>query len=437
MTSINNSVETVTAAAAAIVTAESRVQPAPVQKKRWGSCWSTYWCFGSQKISKRVGHSALVPESTGHGRAVPVVENLNHPTSVVLPFIAPPSSPSYFLQSDPPNATHSPDGLLSFTSLSAASNSPSGPANIFAAGPYAHETQLVSPPVFSAFTTEPSTAGVTPPPEPVQLTTPPSPEVPFAQLLTPSLNRTRRNSGHNQKHPLSYYEFHQFYSGSPAGNLRSPGSANSASGTSSPIPVRHAILAFHMADASKLFEKFTTRKWYSGLGSGSLTPDGTVGPASRDYPPPENQVSELASLANSETGSQAEETLVDHRVSFKLTAEDIPTCLEKKEISSLETVADEGCNGVLRKVESCCKLYVVEASDQTLQTGSGVAKDCKHKHSSISFGSVKEFNFDSSEIEVPGEPTVSSKWWADGEVEKDIGAQNNWTFFPLLQPGFS
>ncbi|GAB4829076.1 hypothetical protein Ancab_018738, partial [Ancistrocladus abbreviatus] len=104
------------------------------------------------------------------------------------------------------------------------------------------------------------------------MTTPPSPEVPFAQLLTSSLNRTRRNSGPNKKRALSYYEIHQLYLGSPASHLISPSSANSASGTSSPYLVRLPILEFRMADASKLFdsEKFSTHKWSSRLGSGSL-----------------------------------------------------------------------------------------------------------------------------------------------------------------------
>ncbi|KAF9623390.1 hypothetical protein IFM89_001310 [Coptis chinensis] len=61
-----------------------------------------------------------------------------------------------------------------------------GKKRILAIGPYAHETQLVSPPVFSTFTTEPSTAPFTPPPEPLHQTTPSSPEVPFARLLTSS-----------------------------------------------------------------------------------------------------------------------------------------------------------------------------------------------------------------------------------------------------------
>ncbi|KAF8779571.1 hypothetical protein HU200_002485 [Digitaria exilis] len=56
-------------------------------------------------------------------------------------------------------------------------------------GPYAYETQLVSPPVFSD-STEPSTTPFTPPPESVHLKTPSSPEVPYAEILT-SINNNK------------------------------------------------------------------------------------------------------------------------------------------------------------------------------------------------------------------------------------------------------
>ncbi|MCD7447880.1 hypothetical protein HAX54_035811 [Datura stramonium] len=59
---------------------------------------------------------------------------------------------------------------------------------MFATGPYAHETQLVSPPVFSNFTTEPSTAPFTPPPELAHLTTPSSQMCPSLGFLSSSLN---------------------------------------------------------------------------------------------------------------------------------------------------------------------------------------------------------------------------------------------------------
>lgn len=455
MASIHDSVETVNAAAAAIVAAESRAQPAPIQKRRWGSFWSQYWCFGSQKNGKRIGHAALVPEPTSNGNTVSAVETITHSTSIVLPFIAPPSSPASFLQSDPPTGTHTPAGILHLTSLSADSDSQSGPANVFAIGPYANETQLVSPPVFSAFTTEPSTAAVTPPPEPVQLTTPSSPEVPFAQLLTSSLNRsTRRNSGTSQRNGLSCYDFNdQVYTGSPTGYLISPGSVNSASGTSSPYPIKQPILELRIADASKLFdsEKFNTRNWGSRLDSGSLTPDGVGSTSpSRDSHPLENQISKLATLANADTGAQTEEdSQADPRVSFKFAGEDIsPTSAQRRAVSPLESllsswkeVPSQASRSKRGRTGSCGDFYAGDAADQAQQAAAAEEAylNWKHKHSSISFGSVKEFNFEgNSEVEVQDDRAVDPSWWADGNIgEEDVEASQNWTFFPLLQTGVS
>uniref|UniRef100_A0A5B7AGT7 Hydroxyproline-rich glycoprotein family protein n=1 Tax=Davidia involucrata TaxID=16924 RepID=A0A5B7AGT7_DAVIN len=455
MSTIHNSVETINAAATAIVTAQSRVQPTAVQKRRWGSCWSLYWCFGSYKHSKRIGHAVLIPEPTLPGAAAPAGENLNHSTTIVLPFIAPPSSPASFLQSDPPSATQSPAGLLSLASLSVNAYSPGGPASTFAIGPYAHETQLVSPPVFSTFTTEPSTASFTPPPEPVQLTTPSSPEVPFAQLLTSSLARTRRNSGTNQKITLSQYEFqpYQLYPGSPFGHLISPGSAISNSGTSTPFPDKRPIIEFRIGDAPKLlgYEHFYAHKWGSRLGSGSLTPNGGE-PASRDSFLLESQISEVASRANSENGSQNDETVIDHRVSFELCGEDVPTCVEKYPVSSLEIVSEslqdmaaEGSSerdGISRKTENCCECCVEEALNKMYgkASGEGEGEQCHRKHRSITLGSIKEFNFDNTKREVSDKPPIpiGSEWWANEKVVgNELGPQNNWTFFPVLQPGVS
>lgn len=423
MESVNSSVETVNAAAAAIVTAESRVQPVSIQKRRWGSCWSLYWCFGSLKTSKRISHAALIPEPAVTDSAVVVADNPNPSTSIVLPFIAPPSSPTSFLPSDPPTAIHSPGGLLTLTSLSVNAYSSSGSTHIFTIGPYAHETQLVSPPVFSTVTTEPSTAAITPPPEPVQFTTPSSPEVPFAQLLTSSLNRARRRSGGNQKLALSCYELH---------HLKSPGSANSASGTSSPYPDKRPFLELRMVDASKIFDskKLSACRWGSRLGSGSQTPDGIMGLASYGSLHRDNQISEVASLANSETESLIEEAVLDPRVSFELSHEDTPTFPEKTKLEIAEEITDQSKrkNDVIPlEIKKGCKLCAQEASTETPKTSCGEMKDCQHKRSSSSLGSVKEFNFDSTEGQIP----------ADEKSGKDVGSENNWTFFPLLQPGVS
>ncbi|KAE8704702.1 hypothetical protein F3Y22_tig00110446pilonHSYRG00012 [Hibiscus syriacus] len=482
MRSVNDSVETVNAAASAIVSAESRVQPTTVQKKRWGSCWSFYWCFGSHKNSKRIGHAVLVPEPAVPRAAVSTAENVSSPTSIAMPFIAPPSSPVSFLQSDPPSATQSPAGLLSLTALSVNTYSPCGPASIFAIGPYAHETQLVTPPVFSTLTTEPSTAPFTPPPESVQLTTPSSPEVPFAQLLTSSLERARKNSGINQKFGLSHYEFqsYQIYPGSPGGNLISPGSVISNSGTSSPFPDRHPILEFRMGEAPKIlgFEHFTTRKWGSRLGSGSLTPDGlgqgsrlgsgcvtpdglglgsrldsgSLTPASRDGVLVESQISEVALFSNPTLRPKTDEIIVDHRVSFELSGEDVARCLKNKSLASSRTMPEyeypKGLvvqggiekDGQTKDAENSCDLYIRETSKETDEKVSVEAEEdhCYQKHRSVTLGSIKEFNFDNRKGESSDKPTVRSEWWANEKVSgKEARPGNNWSFFPMLQPEVS
>ncbi|XP_044506419.1 uncharacterized protein LOC123226035 [Mangifera indica] len=464
---INNSVDTVHAAATAIVSAESRLQPtAGVRKRRWGSCWSLYWCFGSHKSGKRISHAVLVPEPVVTGAAATVPESLTHSTAILLPLIAPPSSPASFLQSGPPSATQSPAGLLSLTSLSINAFSPGGPRSIFAIGPYAYETQLVTPPVFSA--TEPSTALCTPPPESVQLTTPSSPEVPFAELLTSSLERARRNGGTNQKFSLSHYGFQSchLYPGSPGGQLISPGSAISNSGTSSPFPDRFHILEFCIGEAPKLlgFEHITTQKWGSRLGSGSLTPDGVelgsrmgsgsltpdgVGPALQDGFLGENQIAEVASSAESENKSKNEEHIIDHRASFELSGEEVACCLANK-VSSPRIITEcpkdivaEGQiqrEGKLTESESCFELYTADTSGEMPEKALGEVEE-EHfyqKHRSITLGSIKEFNFDNTEGEVVDKPSISSEWWIN---EKDVGKEtrpsNNWTFFPVLQSEIS
>ncbi|KAF9609670.1 hypothetical protein IFM89_017849, partial [Coptis chinensis] len=98
------------------------------------------------------------------GGLPPEIQPIRH--LVVLPFPLLPLP--CFIPSGPEPHTlpgHRP-GFLSFTSLSANVYSPV-PNSIFAIGPYRDETRLVSPPVFSTFTTEPSTAPFTPPSEPL------------------------------------------------------------------------------------------------------------------------------------------------------------------------------------------------------------------------------------------------------------------------------
>ncbi|KAD6796450.1 hypothetical protein E3N88_07346 [Mikania micrantha] len=432
MSSMNNSVETVNAAATAIISAESRVQPTSVQKRRWGSCWSLYWCFGSYKHSKQISHALLASEPVPPGPAPPsMTQTTNNSNTIIFPFIAPPSSPASFLQSDPPSASYTPVGLLSFKSLSQNPHSLAVPSSFFTVGPYAYETQLVSPPVFSTYTTEPSTASFTPPPESVQITTPSSPEVPFAQLLTSSLARARRHSmGSNQKFPFSQYEF-QPYAGSPGGGVMSPGSTIPNSGTSSPFPDKqHRVLKLRVGDDPKFigYEYFSARKWGSRLGSESATPNGVSGSAtpygyglgsrvgSGSLTPNgvgemylmESQISEVASLANSATGSPKGEPLIDHRVSFDLTHLDVVNGVANNLEASFRT--SSGHKTISNKTENLCEICAkTENTVEIIKTPK--EKECHCKRQSVS----RDFNFDNT-----------------NGVE--LESHNNWTFFPTLQP---
>ncbi|CAF2071734.1 hypothetical protein Bca4012_088107 [Brassica carinata] len=445
MRNVNNTVDTVNAAASAIVSAESRVQPSSVQKRKWGSWWSLYWCLGSQKNNKRIGHAVLVPEPVASGSApvAPVQTSSSNSTSIFLPFIAPPSSPASFLQSGPSSVSHTPHGVVNAYSRNE-------PPSAFAIGPYANETQPVTPPVDSAVTTAP----YTPPPESgrASCATPSSPEVPFAQLLTSSLERARRNGcgGVSQKFSAGHYEFrsHQVYPGSPGGNLISPGSVVSNSGTSSPYPGKCSIIEFRVGEPPKFlgFEHFTARKWGSRfgsgtitpagqgsrLGSGALTPDGGSGGlgsklGSGAVTPNgaemvglgsllDSQISEVASLANSDDdGSSSrhgdEGGAVAHRVSFELTGEDVARCFASK-------------------------LYGVGLDEKSNKWSDSVSgNELSEKLRTFSLGSSKEFKFDNTKEEVIEK---TAEWWANEKVAgkgDNSPGNSSWSFFPVLRSG--
>lgn len=375
---MNSSVDTVYAAAAAIASAESRVQQATIPRRRWNSFFSLYSCFGSHCHSKRISSAVLVPDPMpAQAAAPPPPENSSYPPSIVFPFIAPPSSPVSFQHSAPPSAIQTPAGGTTLSTLSSDIFSPDGRPSIFAIGPYANETQLVSPPVFSTFTTEPSTAPITPPPELVQFTTPSSPEVPFAKLLGNS------------------YEFnsYQLYPGSPVGHLISPNSV--CSGTSSPFP-------------------------------------------SRDFPSLQNGAlhqlvarSTFSPTMDTTSSSQANEPFSDRRVSFELTAEEVARCLGRKTIFSCEAPSQFLGAKTLVDGEWDDDSHDSQGSISFAATSDGSPEKAQ---TSITLSAVKDFKFSNSD----GEHGVGSNWWAN---EKAIGIsnnpKNNWAFFPLIQPGVS
>ncbi|KAJ0085835.1 hypothetical protein Patl1_09561 [Pistacia atlantica] len=161
--------------------------PQQERRKRWGGCLGALSCFGTQKGGKRIVPASRMPEgnaSVAQPNGPQAAGLTNQATTLAPSLLAPPSSPASFTNSALPSTAQSPSCFLSLSA-----NSPGGPSStMFATGPYAHETQLVSPPVFSTFTTEPSTAPFTPPPELAHPTTPSSPDVPFARFLTSSMD---------------------------------------------------------------------------------------------------------------------------------------------------------------------------------------------------------------------------------------------------------
>ncbi|KAM0942031.1 hypothetical protein DsansV1_C15g0133921 [Dioscorea sansibarensis] len=427
MSGVNNSVDTVNAAATAIVSAESRVQQIAVERRRWTACFSAYWCFKPLRHSKRVNHAVLVPEPTLPGSEAPAPENQNNPPGLVLPFIAPPSSPVSFLQSEPSSATLSPAGPIPRATFAATAYSPTSPASIFAIGPYAHETQLVSPPVFSTFTTEPSTANFTPPPEPLHLTTPSSPEVPFARLLASSLNA---NCGKGEVWEFNSY---QLYPGSPIGHLISPSSA--CSGTSSPLPDAEyffsggiSLPVFPIGEPPKILssEGLALRKLtplHAGKNSGSIL---------------DGQISAISPSMDPTAESQSGEADGNHRLSFELTAEDVALCIAKKPFFSGELTLEP------RLAETTETAASNGNSDETSTNKSRLCVDETYHdlpvrvQSSAGLQATKEFKFDNADGASSEPGVVGSDWWANEKVAgTETVAKKNWAFFPMIQPGVS
>ncbi|XP_027939723.1 uncharacterized protein At1g76660 isoform X2 [Vigna unguiculata] len=210
--------------------------PQHERRKRWGGCWGAFSCFGSQKGGKRIVPASRIPESSGPAsqpNGPQVVGLTNQATGLAPSLLAPPSSPASFTHSALPSTAQSPSCFLSLSA-----NSPGGPSStMYVTGPYAHETQPVSPPVFSNFTTEPSTAPLTPPPELAHLTTPSSPDVPFAHFLSSSVDLKNSDKG-NYISANDLQATYSLYPGSPASSLISPISRNSGDCLSSSFPER-------------------------------------------------------------------------------------------------------------------------------------------------------------------------------------------------------
>ncbi|XBH65880.1 hypothetical protein VPH35_119375 [Triticum aestivum] len=313
-------------------------------------------------------------------------------------------------------------GPPSFSPRSPNSPSPTGPPSIFAIGPYAHETQVVSPPIFSAFTTEPSTAPFTPPPESVHLTTPSSPEVPYAKLLT-SLNSSK-NGERGELH--SYH----MYPESPIGRLISPSSA--CSGTCSPFPDPEL-----QTSSNSTFPSFPVREPPKimdgeGIATQKLIPRHMRNGGSLL----DGHITAAVPVVDFSARLQNNDHAMDHRVSFELTVEDVARCLEKKTAISGESAASSfhlpssnTGDHSRESNETRAGLYV----DETYH-------DLPEKaRRSLSLRLAKEFKFsnvDAPHVEETG--ALGSDWWANEKVAAiTTEPRKGWSFRPVAQPGVS
>ncbi|XAR64310.1 hypothetical protein NMG60_11024595 [Bertholletia excelsa] len=331
-------------------------EPAP-RRKRWGGCWGGLSCFGTQKGGKRIVPSRI-PEANPSANAPNGPQNVgltNQTTALVPSLLAPPSSPASFSNSALPSTVQSPSCFLSLSA-----NSPEGPSStMYATGPYAHETQLVSPPVFSTFTTEPSTAPLTPPPELAHLTTPSSPDVPYAQFLSSSMDlKGSEKTGYITANDLQ--ATYSLYPGSPASSLISPVSRTSGDCLSASFPerqlpsqwdssvsshdtkypksesVRHAELgttnASKMSQDSNFFCPATFAQFY--LDPTAFPHSGGRLSVSRDSDVHSNSGNGYQNRQN-KTCKQDVEEIEAYRASFGFSADEITTTAQYVEISDV------------------------------------------------------------------------------------------------------
>ncbi|KAJ3694698.1 hypothetical protein LUZ60_000075 [Juncus effusus] len=323
---------TINAASTAIASADTtRFQPLPPHhrsSRRWTGCFTGLACFGSQKPnSKRIVPAARTPSSNPNPNSQPNTSNQNPNSLSNLSLLAPPSSPASFTNSALPSTAQSPSCFLSPGVVTSANH-------MFATGPYAHETQLVSPPVFSTFTTEPSTAPLTPPPELAQLTTPSSPDVPFARFLSsqkglplPPFNDLQSN-----------YPF--YISTSPSSSLISPASVTPRTGHCSPLPEPEPIKTHRSAMSSTCGSPYgpASRNFISAPESPFFHPAGSA-----QFYLDQAQQTSLSFVRGrtslSREKQEAEQEVEAYRASFGFSADEIITM--QKNYKGVSEAADE------------------------------------------------------------------------------------------------
>ncbi|XP_051118201.1 uncharacterized protein At1g76660-like [Andrographis paniculata] len=397
---------------------QPQLRPAP-RRKRWGGCWGGMSFFSKQKRGKRIVPSSRMPEAN------PLLNQHNGPQPVGLPnqmigiaasIFAPPSSPASFSNSGIPSTAQSPNCFVS-------ANSPEAPSStMYMTGPYAHETQPVTPPVFSTFTTEPSTAPVTPPPELAHLTTPSSPDVPYALFLTSSLGMKSTEKGNNYAasdlqaaYPLS--------PGSPAGGaLRSP-VVSGASGDCSSTPFNERSRQDTNFFCPETFAQFYEQSSFTNAG-GRLS-------ISKDSDAYSNAGNGYQNRQNKVCRPDAEE-LDAYRASFGFSADEIITTPNYVEISD---VLEEGSFSMPppvlcdKAVREDCMLAGDRGNSGTEkgQEGSSTSPIAKHSYANLEGqGPQKQSgrSLVNDQIQSEGDDDILSKMGTNGR-KHEVGASSS------------
>lgn len=185
-------------------------------------------------------------------------------------------------------------------------------------------------------------------------------------------------------------------------------------------------------------DKIVRREWESREVSGEVTPDAGE-PRSSNCCRLNRQHSDVAPLPETPNGLRNDETTVDHRVSFEVTAEEVIRCVEKKPVILPKTVPQPTEN-----VDHTAEESPIRTANLTGQTSNHASEkaltDCENgqrhqRNRTITLGSAREFNFNSIDGGNSDEPNVGPNWWAN---EKDDGGpRKNWSFFPMMQTGVS
>ncbi|KAI4311756.1 hypothetical protein MLD38_036628 [Melastoma candidum] len=319
--------------------------------------------------------------------------------------------------------------------MSATMYSPPDPHSMFAIGPYAHETQLVSPPVFSTFTTQPSSAPVTPPSESMNMTTPASPEVPFARFIDPNL----QSPGAGRGFPLYQYEFqpYQLSPGNPVGRLISPSSGISGSGTSSPFPgseiaASFSLLKFHADRTSNIFDIDVshTRLWGSTYNSGTLTPDSVrTSPHSGIFNPLDHSMDGDVALFELPTEDLREGDSNPHALAEQESAPSPKTAEVNGGDQHGDTKGNNGCTE--------------EAASPACSGAEKIPRDAvemrRHqRRRSITLASSRDFTSeDGNDKEGHTPPVIASGWSGETVVEEEHLSTINWSFPVIIQSGTS